>query len=99
MTGATMKLKETVIKRPLTIGDTVYYVRYEDLGERYQGFFVTRSTVTDVAVNWGFSISYNSNGIYDWESIRESIFLTIDDAVNALKSLPDYKGQFTYDEC
>ena len=100
-----MELKETVIKRPVTIGDTVHYIWREfDVHGRPDIYHVTKTIVIDMSVKHGLALSCDGSERaqffhrHPWEEFFGSIFLTRENAIIALESEYGYDGKFRYDE-
>ena len=100
-----MELKETVIKRPVAIGDTVYYVWREfNIHGSPDIYHITKTIVTDMTVNRGVTLFCHGEEreqiyhIHSWDEFYENIFLTRDEAIDAVESEYGYDGRFEYDE-
>ena len=100
-----MELKETVIKKPVAIGDTVFYMWREfDMHGKPDIFHITKTTVVDMSVKHGLALSCDGGEKtsafhrHGWDELFGSIFLTRDEAISAVESEYGYDGKFLYDE-
>lgn len=100
-------MKETIIKKPLAIGDTVYLTVHDTApfcrGTRDE-YYIIKTTVTDISVKHGFTLScdlqhfsqngrtYEHDDFRDWEEYEESVFLSEADAERSIKNAKDYAG-------
>ena len=98
-------MKETIIRQPITVGDTVYHVWREfDLHGRPDIYHITKTTVIDMSVVNGITLSYEGDGrasllrMHPWEELDAEIFLTRDEAIVAVESEYGYAGRFQYEE-
>ena len=98
-------MKETVIKKPLAIGDTVFLVTEDTLfSGTKDGFYITQTKVTDISVNHGFTLScdlwhsrVNGRNIEhdvfrSWEEIGETVFFTKEEAETSISHAKNYAG-------
>ena len=98
-------MKETLIKKPLSIGDTVYLVLEDTLfSGTMDGFYITQTKVTDVSVNHGFTLScdlwhsrINGRNIeHDdfrpWDQVGEKVFFTKEEAEMSINHTKNYAG-------
>ena len=100
-----MELKETVIKKQVAVGDTVYYIWRElDVHGQPDIYHVTKTTVMDMSVVNGLALSCEGSEkaqafhLHPWKELSGSIFLTREEVINALESEYGYDGKFQYDE-
>ena len=101
---AMKKIKKTVIRRPVTIGDEVYLFTVEDNKDKPNLYYITQTTVTDVSLNRGFTLSCYSGSdeeamhYHAWDSIGDEVFLTREEAMDHLEATYEFPYKIFYSE-
>ena len=101
---ALKKIKKTVVRRPVTIGDEVYLFTVEDNKAMPNVYYITKTTVTDISLNHGFTLScYTSQDEevmyhHKWDSIGKEVFLTREEAMDHLEANYEFPYKIFYSE-
>ena len=97
-------IKKTVIKGPVTVGDTVYYFYIEDFrnGDPPQ-YNIVKTKVTDIWAERGFTLACfgEDNEIFlhkSWDDIGEKVFLTREEALDFIENNYDFPYDIMYKE-
>jgi len=85
-------MKETILEGEVTIGDKVFCVIRDTVPEDYQRYSIQETKVSDVSSYHGFVLDVDYSMWHDESEIGKRIFLTMDEAVNAIKDRDDFKG-------
>ncbi len=81
--------KITLIEKPVTIGDTVYFVLH-DTAPFVKGtdneYEIIKTQITDVSVNHGFTLSCDRPEMFrDWSEFGTTVFLSRKEAEESIK--------------
>ncbi len=101
---AMKKIKKTVIRRPITVGDEVFLFTVEDNKDKPSVYYITKTTVTDISLNHGFTLSCYSNQDeevlyhHKWDSIGEEVFLSREEAMDHLEAHYEFPYKISYSE-
>ena len=101
---AMKNIKKTVIRRPIAVGDKVYVLYKEDNMDAPPIYYLTKTTVTDISVKNGFTLSCYRNHadevLYhqEWDSIGAEVFLTREEAMNFLEANYEFPYKISYTE-
>ena len=90
MKGAAMK--ETIIKSNVSIGDRVFLAIRDSLAKGCRRHTIEETYVTDVSASHGFVLGLDEGMWRRCDDVGDSIFFTLDDAIDSIRNAEDYEG-------